>query len=91
MIHTPVQLVAVIHHKLACQPPLNLTRRRRCAGSGVIGRQTESSMAVFSIVTSLFADAVTKRRFLLFVVVCFVKMVSKVSLFQFHNKNTEFL
>ncbi len=86
MIHTPVQLVAVIHHKLACQPPLNLTRRRRCAGSGVIGRQTESSMAVFSIVTSLFTDAVTKRRFLLF-----VKMVSKVSLFQFHNKNTEFL
>ncbi len=27
--HTPVQLVALIHHKLACQPPLNLTRRIR--------------------------------------------------------------
>lgn len=37
-----------------------------CTGSGVTGRQIESSMAVFSIVTSLFADAVSKRRFFAF-------------------------
>ncbi len=28
MLHTPVQLVALIHHKLACQPSINDTRRR---------------------------------------------------------------